>query len=216
MRVVVAEDQLLTREGLVHVLREAGIDVVGEAFDAQQLMGLVATQRPDAAVVDIRMPPTHTDEGLVAAARIRREFPATAVLIVSQHVETGFVMRLLDEGGDGVGYLLKDRILDRAAIVGSLQRVVAGECVVDPFIVMRLLGRERRTDPLAALTEREREVLANLAEGLTNAEIARRLFIAERTVEVHTQQVFAKLGLVEDQTTNRRVMAVLTYLRSAT
>lgn len=216
MRVVVAEDQLLTREGLVHVLREAGIDVVGEAVDAQQLMGLVATQRPDAAVVDIRMPPTHTDEGLVAAARIRREFPATAVLIVSQHVETGFVMRLLDEGGDGVGYLLKDRILDRAAIVGSLQRVVAGECVVDPFIVMRLLGRERRTDPLTALTEREREVLANLAEGLTNAEIARRLFIAERTVEVHTQQVFAKLGLVEDQTTNRRVMAVLTYLRSAT
>lgn len=215
MRVVVAEDQLLTREGIVHVLREASIDVVGEAVDPQQLMALVATVKPDAAVVDIRMPPTHTDEGLVAAARIRREFPATAVLIVSQHVEAGFVMRLLEEGGDGVGYLLKDRILDRAAVVGSLQRVVAGECVVDPYIVMRLLKRERRTDPLAALSEREREVLANLAEGLTNAEIARRLFIAERTVEVHTQQVFAKLGLIEDQRTNRRVMAVITYLRAA-
>lgn len=215
MRVVVAEDQLLTREGIVHILREASIDVVGEAIDPQQLMALVATVKPDAAVVDIRMPPTHTDEGLVAAARIRREFPATAVLIVSQHVEAGFVMRLLEEGGDGVGYLLKDRILDQAAVVGSLQRVVAGECVVDPFIVMRLLSRERRTDPLAALSEREREVLANLAEGLTNAEIARRLFIAERTVEVHTQQVFAKLGLVEDRRTNRRVMAVLTYLRAA-
>jgi serine/threonine-protein kinase len=213
--VVVAEDQLLTREGIVHVLQEAGVDVVGEALDPDQLMALVATAKPDAAVVDIRMPPTHTDEGLVAAARIRREFPATAVLIVSQHVEAGFVMRLLEEGGDGVGYLLKDRILDRAAVVGSLHRVVAGECVVDPYIVMRLLKRERRTDPLAALSEREREVLANLAEGLTNAEIARRLFIAERTVEVHTQQVFAKLGLIEDQRTNRRVMAVITYLRAA-
>ena len=216
MRVVVAEDQLLTREGIVHVLGEAAVDVVGVATDAHQLMALVATERPDAAVVDIRMPPTHTDEGLVAAARIRQVFPATAVLIVSQHLEPGFVLRLLDEGGDGVGYLLKDRILDRAAVHDSLRRIVAGECVIDPSIVARLLSRERRTDPLAALTERERQVLQNLAEGLTNAEIARRLFIAERTVEVHTTQVFAKLGLDDDQRTNRRVMAVLTYLRAAT
>lgn len=215
MRVVVAEDQLLTREGIVHVLREAHFDVVGEAVDTARLMALVASEKPDAAVVDIRMPPTHTDEGLAAAARIRRDFPATAVLIVSQHVELGFVLRLLDEGGDGVGYLLKDRILDRAAVVGSLQRVVAGECVVDPYIVTRLLSRERRTDPLAALSKREREVLENLAEGLTNAEIGRRLFIAERTVELHTKQVFAKLGLADDERTNRRVMAVLTYLRAA-
>ena len=216
MRVVVAEDQLLTREGLVHVLRDAGVDVVGEAADASQLMTLVATEKPDAAVVDIRMPPTHTDEGLVAAARIRHEYPATAVLIVSQHLESGFVLRLLDEGGGGVGYLLKDRILDRAAVLDSLRRIVAGECVVDPYIVARLLSRERRTDPLGALSEREREVLENVAEGLTNAEIARRLFITERTVEVHTKQIFNKLGLDDAPSTNRRVMAVLTYLRAAT
>jgi serine/threonine-protein kinase len=215
MRVVVAEDQLLTREGLMHVLRDAGIEVVGEASDATTLMALVATEKPDAAVVDIRMPPTHTDEGLVAAARIRREYPGTAVLIVSQHIESGFVLRLLDEGGDGVGYLLKDRILDRAVMLDALHRVVAGECVVDPYIVARLLRRERRTDPLGTLSEREREVLANLAEGLTNAEIARRLFITERTVEVHSRQIFTKLGLDDDQATNRRVMAVLTYLRTA-
>ena len=216
MRVVVAEDQLLTREGIVHVLREAGVEVVGEASDASQLMALVATEKPDAAVVDIRMPPTHTDEGLVASARIRHEYPRTAVLIVSQHLESGFVLRLLEEGGGGVGYLLKDRILDRAAMLDSLRRVVAGECVVDPFIVGRLLSRERRTDPLGALSEREREVLENVAEGLTNAEIARRLFITERTVEVHTKQIFNKLGLDDAETTNRRVMAVLTYLRAAT
>jgi serine/threonine-protein kinase len=215
MRVVVAEDQMLTREGLIHVLREAGIDVVGEAGDATSLMSLVATEKPDAAVVDIRMPPTHTDEGLVAAGRIRHEYPHTAVLIVSQHIESGFVLRLLDEGGGGVGYLLKDRILDPAAMLDALRRVVAGECVVDPYIVTRLLSRERRTDPLGALSEREREVLANLAEGLTNAEIARRLFITERTVEVHSRQIFTKLGLDDDQATNRRVMAVLTYLRTA-
>ena len=216
MRVVVAEDQLLTREGIVHVLREAGVEVVGEASDVSQLMALVATEKPDAAVVDIRMPPTHTDEGLVASARIRHDFPRTAVLIVSQHLESGFVLRLLEEGGGGVGYLLKDRILDRATMLDSLRRVVAGECVVDPFIVGRLLSRERRTDPLGALSEREREVLENVAEGLTNAEIARRLFITERTVEVHTKQIFNKLGLDDAETTNRRVMAVLTYLRAAT
>lgn len=216
MRVVVAEDQLLTREGIVHVLRDGQVDVVGEVPDAGRLLAMVATERPDAAIVDIRMPPTHTDEGLVAAVRIRREFPQTAVLIVSQHIEAGFVLRLLEEGGDGVGYLLKDRILDRAAVLDSLRRVVAGECVVDPYIVGRLLGRERVRDPLAALSDRERQVLEHIAEGFTNAEIARRLSIAERTVEVHTTQVFAKLGLEDDARTNRRVMAVLTYLRSAT
>jgi serine/threonine-protein kinase len=216
MKVVVADDQLLTREGLVHVLRQAELDVVGEATDAAGLLALVATEHPDAAVVDIRMPPTHTDEGLVAAARIRREYPSTAVLIVSQHLDTGFVLRLLAEGGGGVGYLLKDRILDRAALLDSVRRIVSGECVVDPFIVGRLLGRERRRDPLDALSEREREVLEQIAEGFTNAEIARRLFITERTVEVHSKQIFSKLRLDDTTVTNRRVMAVLTYLRAAT
>jgi len=214
MRVVVAEDQLLTREGIVHVLTSAGVEVVGESVDAEGLIALVATLHADAAVVDIRMPPTHTDEGLVAAARIRREFPGTAVLIVSQHLEPGFVLRLLEEGGSGVGYLLKDRILDRAALLDSLRRVVAGECVVDPSIVARLLSRERREDPLSELTDRERAVLAEVAEGLTNVEIGRRLFIAERTVEVHITQIFGKLGLEADPSTNRRVMAVITYLRA--
>ena len=215
MRVVVAEDQLLTREGIVRVLTSADVEVAGEAVDADELMALVATEAPDAAVVDIRMAPTHTDEGLVAAARIRREFPRTAVLIVSQHVEPAFVLRLLEEGGSGVGYLLKDRILDRAALLDSLRRVVAGECVVDPSIVTRLLRRERRSGPLAELTEREQAVLAEVAEGLTNAEIGRRLFITERTVEVHIKQIFSKLGLEADPTTNRRVMAVITYLRAS-
>ena len=216
MKVVIAEDQLLTREGVVHVLRDAGVDVVGEAGDPAQLMALVAAERPDAAVVDIRMPPTHTDEGLVAAARIRADFPGTAVLIVSQHLESGFVLRLLDEGGDSVGYLLKDRILDRAALLDALRRVVAGECVVDPGVVTQLLRRQRRTDPLKHLSAREREVLEQVAAGLTNAEVARQLFITERTVEVHIKQIFHKLGLTEDPTTNRRVMAVLTYLRAST
>jgi len=215
VRVVVAEDQLLTREGIVRVLTSADVEVAGEAVDADELMALVATEAPDAAVVDIRMAPTHTDEGLVAAARIRREFPRTAVLIVSQHVEPAFVLRLLEEGGSGVGYLLKDRILDRAALLDSLRRVVAGECVVDPSIVTRLLRRERRSGPLAELTEREQAVLAEVAEGLTNAEIGRRLFITERTVEVHIKQIFSKLGLEADPTTNRRVMAVITYLRAS-
>jgi DNA-binding NarL/FixJ family response regulator len=216
MRVVIAEDQLLTREGVAHVLRDAGVEIAGDCGDVPTLMTLVASEHPDAAVIDIRMPPTHTDEGLVAASRIRAEFPATSVLIVSQHLESGFVLRLLDDGGDGVGYLLKDRILDGAVLVDALRRVVAGECVVDPYVVTALLKRERRSDPVAALSGREREVLAQVAEGLTNAEIARRLFITERTVEVHTKQIFQKLGLAEDQTTNRRVMAVLAFLRSAT
>ena len=216
MRVVVAEDQFLTRAGLVASLQASDIEVVGQAERPDQLLSLVATERPDAAVVDIRMPPTHTDEGLVAAARIRRDFPVTAVLIVSQHLEAGFVLRLLEEGGEAVGYLLKDRILDEGAVPDALRRVVAGECVVDPAVVERLLARSRRDDPLGTLTVREREVLAHTAEGLTNAAIGARLRITERTVEVHINQVFGKLGLRDEPGLNRRVMAVLAYLRSAT
>lgn len=215
MRIVVAEDQYLTREGLVHVLTASGIDVVGVAEDARHLHALVATEKPDAAVTDIRMPPTHSDEGLVAAARIRREHPRTAVLIVSQHLESGFVMRLLEDAQSGVGYLLKDRILDPGVLSAALTRVVAGECVVDEAVIRRLTARERRVDPLAALSAREREVLHELAAGYTNEAIATRLGIAPRTVEVHIGQIFTKLDLQQDDTANKRVMAVLAYLRAA-
>ncbi len=216
MRVVIAEDQLLTREGIAHLLREADIDVVGEAGEVDALMRLVHTQKPEVALVDIRMPPTHTDEGLVAAARIRSEVPGTGVLVLSQHVEADFVLPLLEEGTSSVGYLLKDRIMDPATLLDGLRRVAAGECVVDPAIVRQLVQWQRREDPLAELTDRERDVLSLIAEGLTNVAIGRRLFISERTVEVHTKQIFTKLGLVDAADGNRRVLAVLAYLRAAT
>jgi serine/threonine-protein kinase len=210
----VAEDQLLTREGIVKLLRDAEIEVVGEAADVNGLLRLVATQRPDVAVVDVRMPPTHTDEGLTAAARIRAETPETGVLILSQHVEAEYAQRLLEEDAERVGYLLKDRVLDPAVMLDALRRVVAGDCVIDPAIVSQLFARQRRVDPLAELTDRERDVLALVAEGLSNAEIGKRLFISDRTVEVHTKRVFAKLLLPDDGSSNRRVLAVLAYLRS--
>ena len=215
MRVVVAEDQYLTREGLVRVLTAAGVEVVGVAEDARHLLALVATEQPDVAVTDIRMPPTHTDEGLAAAVTIRRDHPGTAVLIISQYLESGFVLRLLEESHDGVGYLLKDRILDPGSITAALTRVAAGECVVDEAVIKRLMARERRVDPLAVLSLREREVLQELAAGYTNEAIAVRLHIAQRTVEVHVGQIFLKLGLHQDETANKRVKAVLTYLRAA-
>ena len=216
MRVVIAEDQLLTREGIAHLLREADVEVVGEAGEVDVLMRLVHTQKPDVALVDIRMPPTHTNEGLVAADRIRSEVPGTGVLVLSQHVEADFVIPLLEEGTSSIGYLLKDRIMDPSSLLDGLRRVAAGECVVDPAIVRQLVQWQRRDDPLSELTDRERDVLSLIAEGLTNVAIGRRLFISERTVEVHTKQIFMKLGLVDVADGNRRVLAVLAYLRAAT
>ena len=216
MRVVVADDALLTREGIVHLLREAGIDVVAEAENAEQLLAHVRRARPDAAVVDIRMPPTHTDEGLVAAQRIRAEHPDVAVLLLSQYVDPQYAMRLLEEHPERVGYLLKDRVFDVAVLVDALRRLGDGETVVDPTIVSLLFGRRRRTDPLGKLTEREREVLALLAEGLSNKAVGSRLFITEATVEAHVKSIFLKLGLTVDPDAHRRVLAVLTYLRAAT
>jgi len=213
MRVVVAEDLMLTREGIVRLLRDAGIDVVGTAEDADSLMRLVHQQRPDAAITDIRMPPTHTDEGLVAAARIRTEYPTTGVLLLSQYVEPSYAMRLLEDHPEAVGYLLKERVFDVTVLVDALRRIADGESVIDPTIVARLLGRRRRNDPLATLTDREREVLALVAEGLSNRAIAERLFVTERTVEAHIGQVFGKLGLDESPTAHRRVLAVLAFLR---
>lgn len=214
MRVVVAEDVLLTREGIVRLLRDAGMDVVGQASDGDGLIRLVETSQPDVAVVDIRMPPTHTDEGLQAAHRIRSAHPHVGVLVLSQYIEASYAMRLLEDHPEGVGYLLKDRILDVAVLIDALRRVAEGECVIDPTIVSRLVGRRRRDDPLHELTDREREVLELVAEGLSNAAIAARLFVTERTVEAHTKQIFGKLGLETDPDSNRRVLAVLAFLRS--
>ena len=214
MRIVVADDVMLTREGIVRLLADAGFDVVAEAEDLDGLMRAVSTERPDAAVVDIRMPPTNTDEGLVAAARIRAEQPETGVLVLSQFVEPAYAMRLIEDHPERVGYLLKERVFDAAILVDALRRIADGECVVDPTLVSRLVGRHRREDPLERLTEREREVLSLVAEGLSNSAIARRLYVTERTVEAHTKQIFQKLGLATDPSSNRRVLAVLTYLRS--
>ena len=213
MRVVVAEDVMLTREGIVRLLGDAGIEVVGTAEDAEGLVRLVHQQRPDVAITDIRMPPTHTDEGLIAAARIRAECPSTGVLVLSQYVEPSYAMRLLEDHPEAVGYLLKERVFDVVVLVDALRRIADGETVLDPTIVARLLGRKRRDDPLGSLTDREREVLALVAEGLSNRAIAGRLVVTDRTVEAHISQVFGKLGLEESPAAHRRVLAVLVFLR---
>ena len=212
MRVVVADDNLLVRQGIGQVLGTGGCEVVALVPDAEQLLVTVGREAPDVAVVDIRMPPTHTDEGLLAAERIRDQHPDTAVLVLSQYLEPAYALRLLEQHPERVGYLLKDRVLDGAVLVDALRRLCEDETVVDPTIVSRLLRRPRRTDPLAALSDREREVLALVAEGLSNRAIAARLFITERTVEAHITQTFAKLRLSDDPTSHRRVLAVLAFL----
>jgi len=213
VRVVVADDVMLTREGIVRLLNDAGIDVVAEADNAERLLREVRLKRPDAAIVDIRMPPTHTDEGLVATHRIRTEHPDVGVLVLSQYVEPSYALRLLEEHPERVGYLLKQRVFDVAVLVDALRRVTEGETVVDPTIVTRLFGRRRREDHLAELTDREREVLGLVAEGLSNRAIAARLFVTARTVEAHVKQIFLKLGLDLNPESHRRVLAVLAYLR---
>jgi DNA-binding NarL/FixJ family response regulator len=214
MRVVVADDVLLTREGIVRLLRDANIEVVAEAEDAQSLLHHVRLARPDVALVDIRMPPTHTDEGLVAAQAIRAEHPQVGVLVLSQYVEPSYAMRLIQEQPERVGYLLKERVFDIATVVDALRRIVDGETVIDPTIVSRLVGRRRRQDPLAALSGREREVLGLIAEGMSNRAIAARLYVTERTVEAHVTQIFQKLPLPESPNQHRRVLAVLAFLRA--
>jgi len=203
---------MLTREGIVRVLSEEGIEVVAEAENAEVLLRHVRLDKPDAVVVDIRMPPSHSDEGLVAAQRIRTEQPDIGILVLSQYVEPSFAMRLIEDYPEGMGYLLKERVFDGAILVDALRRISEGETVIDPTIVSLLVGRRRRHDPLAGLTEREREVLSLVAEGRSNKAIATRLFIAERTVEAHIQQVFLKLRLPESPDDHRRVLAVLAFL----
>jgi DNA-binding NarL/FixJ family response regulator len=214
VRVVVADDAMLTRQGIVGLLRDAGIDVVAEAEDAEGLLRHVRLAHPDVALVDIRMPPTHTDEGLVAAQAIRAEHPEVGVLVLSQYVEPSYAMRLIHDHPERVGYLLKERVFDIAVVVDALRRIVEGETVIDPTIVSRLVGRRRREDPLSNLTEREREVLGLVAEGMSNRALAGRLVITERTVEAHITQIFQNLRLSESPDELRRVLAVLAFLSS--
>jgi DNA-binding NarL/FixJ family response regulator len=205
---------MLTREGIVRLLRDEGYDVVGQAGDLDGLMRAVALDAPDVAIVDIRMPPTHTDEGLVAAQRIRAEHAGVGVLVLSQYVEPSYALRLLEEHPERVGYLLKERVFDVAILVDALRRIADNETVIDPTIVARLVGRYRRQDPLGRLTGREREVLGLVAEGLSNTAIARRLTVTERTVQAHTTQIFQKLNLEVHPDSHRRVLAVITYLQN--
>jgi len=214
VRVIVADDVMLMRAGIARLLADAGVDVVGEAADAVELLRKVARSQPDVAIVDIRMPPTHTDEGLVAAGEIRTRYPDVGVLVLSQFLAPTYALRLLEEHPERSGYLLKERVSDIAVLVDALGRIADGECVLDPTIVSRLLARSRQQEPLAELTGREREVLSLMAEGRSNAAIAGRLFVTPRTVEAHVRQILGKLDLPESPDDHRRVLAVLAYLRS--
>jgi DNA-binding NarL/FixJ family response regulator len=213
VRVVIAEDTVLLREGLAGLLEDAGHDVVGRAGDADVLLALVAEHEPDLAIVDVRMPPDYDDEGTQAAATIRRTHPETAVLVLSQHIETRHVVELVAAGG-GFGYLLKDRVLDVDDFLDAARRVSEGGSALDPQVVSRLLSTQGAVDPLAELSPREREVLSLMAEGRTNAGIATRLWLTEKTVETHVRSILMKLGLSVSSDDHRRVMAVLAYLRA--
>jgi DNA-binding NarL/FixJ family response regulator len=213
MRVVLAEDSVLLREGVARLLEEAGFEVVGQAGTAEELLLKVRSYRPEVAIVDIRMPPTHTDEGLRAAREIREKYPETGVLVLSQYIEPEYALDLLSESAEGVGYLLKDRISDIAEFAGAVRRVAEGGSALDPAVVGLLVGRSRKDDPLATLTPREREVLELMAEGRSNQAISERLFITERAVEKHVTSIFGKLRLPADAADHRRVLAVLAYLR---
>jgi DNA-binding NarL/FixJ family response regulator len=212
VRVVVADDSTLLREGVVRLLEEAEIEVVGQAADAEELMRKVRAHKPDVAIVDVRMPPTHTDEGLRAAREIRAELPEVAVLVLSQYVEIAYARELLADSAEGVGYLLKDRVADVATLTDAVHRVGGGGSVLDPEVVSRMLGRQRRDDPLAALTPREREVLGLMAEGRSNAAIAAELVVTDRAVEKHVTGIFSKLELTNSSEDHRRVLAVLRFL----
>jgi DNA-binding NarL/FixJ family response regulator/class 3 adenylate cyclase len=214
MRVVVAEDSVLLREGIARLLEDAGLQVVGQAGTADELMLKVRSYKPHVAIVDIRMPPTQTDEGLRAAKEIREKHPETAVLVLSQYLESAYALELLSESAEGVGYLLKDRVADVPEFVAAVRRVGEGGSALDPSVVSQLVGRRRQDDPIGQLTPREREVLELMAEGLSNRAIADRLVVTERAVEKHVTSIFGKLRLGADSESHRRVLAVLAYLRA--
>jgi DNA-binding NarL/FixJ family response regulator len=213
--VVIAEDNVLLREGLTRLLNESGFEVSGQAGDAEDLIRKVGAHHPDVAVVDVRMPPTHTDEGLRAARTIRAKHPGTAVLVLSQYVEEAYALELLSESTERTGYLLKDRVSDVDAFLDAVRRVAGGGSALDPEVVSLLLGRRRREDPLEPLTAREREVLGLMAEGRSNAAIAEALVVTERAVEKHVTSIFSKLDLAPTVVDHRRVLAVLAYMRSS-
>jgi DNA-binding NarL/FixJ family response regulator len=212
--VIVAEDSLLLREGIVRLLEEAGFEVVGQTGDAEDLIRKVAAHKPDVAVVDIRMPPTNSDDGLRAAVEIRRRLPETGVLVLSQYVDEGYALDLLGDSSEATGYLLKDRVADVERFVGAVRRVGDGGSALDPEVVAHLLGRRRRNDPLDELTAREAEVLALMAEGRSNQAIADQLVVTERAVEKHVTSIFTKLRLTPAAEDHRRVLAVLAFLRA--
>jgi DNA-binding NarL/FixJ family response regulator/class 3 adenylate cyclase len=214
MRVVVAEDSVLLREGIARLLEDAGFEVVGQAGTADELMLKVRSYKPEVAIVDIRMPPTQTDEGLRAAKEIREKHPETSVLVLSQYLEPAYALELLSESAEGVGYLLKDRVADIPEFLAAVKRVGEGGSALDPSVVSQLVGRHRRDDPIDQLTPREREVLELMAEGLSNIAIAERLVVTERAVEKHVTSIFGKLGLGADSEHHRRVLAVLAFLRA--
>jgi DNA-binding NarL/FixJ family response regulator len=214
VRVIVADDSVLLREGVVRVLREAGFEVVGQAGDGEDLLRKARMHRPDVAIIDIRMPPTYTDEGLQAALAIRAEMPDTGVLVLSQYIEQQYALELLGDDAAGVGYLLKNRVSDLDRFTDAVRRVAEGGSSLDPEVVSQMLGRRRVVDPLAGLTSREREVLGLMAEGRSNQAIAENLVISERAVEKHVTSIFTKLGLPPAVEDHRRVLAVLAFLRT--
>jgi DNA-binding NarL/FixJ family response regulator len=214
MRVVIADDATILREGAARLLQDAGFDVVGQAGDADDLMRKVRAHKPDVAIVDVRMPPDNTDDGLRAAVAIRDELPGTGILLLSQYVEDRYLAQLLADGAQGVGYLLKDRVADVGRLTEAVQRIADGGSVLDPEVVQQMLGRARDRGPLDTLSAREKEVLALMAEGRTNRAIAGELYVSERSVERHVTSIFNKLDLPTGEEDHRRVLAVLAYLRA--
>jgi DNA-binding NarL/FixJ family response regulator len=215
MRIVIADDAALVREGVALLLTDAGFEIVGQAADASELLRLVREHEPDVAIVDIRMPPTHSDEGLVAARQIRERHPNTGVLVLSQHLDPRYALRLIQESPAQVGYLLKERVAHVEELTDALRRLAAGECVIDGKVVQELLERPRRHDPLAELSPRERQILELMAEGRSNQGICKTLWLSPKTIETHIRSLFLKLDLNDAPLDNRRVLAVLTFLRAA-
>jgi serine/threonine-protein kinase len=215
MRIVIADDELLLRQGVARLLSDVGIEVIATVDTADALLERVALTKPDVALIDVRMPPTQRDEGIIAAREIRANHPGTGVLVLSHYLESTYALRLLEDQPERCGYLLKERVSDLAILIDALTRITEGECVVDPTIVKQLLGKPRDPGQLDTLTKRERDVLAAMAEGYSNEAIAHRLFMSPKTVEANIHRLLRKLGIAESPDSNRRVLAVLTYLRSA-